>query len=676
MAGIPASYFHPNSGDAYYFNDFTQGVRLLPSYYPAVADDDTPQKIENRQVVRQQGTTSNLTSTHASKSERQVATLYSLVDDGQGGFLNGMGSISYGNKTLSVRFLSGPSSTESYESDSESASEFDRILGGQGSSNSNSTMGSSYSTTDVKAEMLSDSSIVVRYKVGATIPQPHSMSYTPPGMTIDLAPYTTDRIVPGSVQFVWMGETYQDFEGRIYRGRNASSNGIESGQIDYSAGVVHMHDYVVGNNPDKITLQSLWTQKSDWRTSRLFFMTEASPIQPGQITITVTDVQGDLINISCDLQGNLSGPHVLGKFEFQNGLGEMQFGDFVVADGLTDEEKAEWWYDPADIGAVEAGKIWRPWPVDPASLRYNSVSNFYLPVDPQILGLDPVRLPQDGRVPIFKKGRLAMIGHNDKEAPDVYSNSQIVQLSRDRISHVWLIGDDGELITEGWAADEADLDAGEVRIIDVDGWSQPVTIEHRIQDLAQITDVQIDGTLAINIPLGHDYPAGSEVSSVLLFGQKFARALPVFSQQTWDAVSWHDSTQGNPAAGAYNEAAFPIEVTNAGALTERWAIRFRANSTEFDLFGEHVGQIASGSINSDFEPVNPFDGTKKLFTLRAAGWGGGWVQGNVLFFQTIGAMMPMACIRTVQPGQATSTDYAFDLLVGGDIDRPPHAPEP
>lgn len=35
---------------------------------------------------------------------------------------------------------------------------------------------------------------------------------------------------------------------------------------------------------------------------------------------------------------------------------------------------------------------------------------------------------------------------------------------------------------------------------------------------------------------------------------------------------------------------------------------------------------------------------------------------------------PIDVIRSVQPGTPAGLDYSFDLLTGGDIDRPPHAP--
>ena len=93
---------------------------------------------------------------------------------------------------------------------------------------------------------------------GVGVPTAKSMSYTPDAVTIDLCPYTVDRIVPGSLRFVWMGTTYEDFEGVLYRDRSGGNPGIISGRVDYAAGQAIMSDYVVGPNPDTVTLLETW----------------------------------------------------------------------------------------------------------------------------------------------------------------------------------------------------------------------------------------------------------------------------------------------------------------------------------------------------------------------------------------------------------------------------------
>jgi hypothetical protein len=42
------------------------------------------------------------------------------------------------------------------------------------------------------------------------------------------------------------------------------------------------------------------------------------------------------------------------------------------------------------------------------TIKYNCVVYSYLPLDAELIGIDPVRLPQDGKVPIFRKGYIGM----------------------------------------------------------------------------------------------------------------------------------------------------------------------------------------------------------------------------------------------------------------------------
>ena len=85
--------------------------------------------------------------------------------------------------------------------------------------------------------------------------------------------------------------------------------------------------------------------------------------------------------------------------------------------------------------------------------------------------------------------------------------------------------------------------------------------------------------------------------------------------------------------------------------------------------GEHVGVIAQGTTAVDLAPINPATGVP-YFKLRAAGWGSGWGAGNVLRFNTVGALFPVWVVRTIQQGQETITDDIFTLLSRGDFDTP------
>ncbi|TXH82361.1 MAG: hypothetical protein E6Q74_05265 [Pseudoxanthomonas sp.] len=627
---------------------------------------------------RSSSSSSTYSRTTAQVSKNNVTVYHQLSDDAAGSFVNAMGTVGYVSKAVAVK-VRADYSENSYQSNYEDGRSWDTMLetadsnpgagipnattGGGGSA---TAKGGAYATT-TSTETFGANSLVVRYKTGTPTPQVESDTYTPPDVVLDLCPYTKDRIVPGSLRFIWMGTTYDDFEGKIYRGRTDTDPGIHSGDIDYEAGVATMFDYIVSGSPSAFTLVSMFTTKGDALVANMVFSTSSAPIKPSALTLSVVDATGTQLLATSDLSGNLTGPHTKGKIDYESGLVEVQFGDYVLDSTLTTEQKAEWWYDAGDVQTTgpQTGKIWRPWPVDPQTLRYNFVSYFYLPLDASILGLDPVRLPQDGRVPIFRPGGFVVLGNTQTIAPATYANGNSVNCGRVRLSRVRLIDDNGEVINTGYTAN---LDAGTVTINNITGWSQPVTIEHRVEDMAMVAEVQINGRLRLTRQVTHAYPtAGSYVSSALVAGDLRARVSVLFDQVTLTST-WSDSVIGDPATGTFNDIAHPIVVSNSGALTERWAIQF-TNTTQFRVIGEHVGVIALGDTSSDCSPLNPASGTP-YFTIPALGWGTGWAIGNVLRFNTVGAYFPVWVVRTIQQGPETVPDDSFTLLIRGDVDAP------
>jgi hypothetical protein len=184
----------------------------------------------------------------------------------------------------------------------------------------------------------------------------------------------------------------------------------------------------------------------------------------------------------------------------------------------------------------------------------------------------------------------------------------------------------------------------------------------------QVSDVQINGQLGFTRQVTHDYPVqGSFISSALISADLKARVSHLFDQSTWNGTSWTDAVSGTTATGTYNDVIAPVVVTNKGAVSERWALLF-TNTTTFNIVGEHVGVIGTGSINTDTSPQNPATGVP-YFTIPALGWGIGWAAGNVLRLNTVGAMTPIWVVRTVQQGPNLGTEHSFTLLSRGDVDR-------
>jgi hypothetical protein len=129
---------------------------------------------------------------------------------------------------------------------------------------------------------------------------------------------------------------------------------------------------------------------------------------------------------------------------------------------------------------------------------------------------------------------------------------------------------------------------------------------------------------------------------------------------------WEDSRIGDDTTAKYNDVSFPILVSNEAAIKERWLIKF-SSSTTFDVIGETIGQIASGSISVDVQPINPLTGLP-YFHMAKDGWGSGWSTGNCVRFNTHAAAAPVWISRCILTGEATETSDEFKLQVRGDAD--------
>ncbi|RYU57038.1 hypothetical protein EWI61_13740 [Methylolobus aquaticus] len=504
---------------------------------------------------------------------------------------------------------------------------------------------------------LDDTALVtVRYRSEGTS-NAATETVTAGNLQLDLTPGFAEPIVPGSVNFTLGGKRYFDRLGSLYYDLNpVTGAAMLAGAINYSTGLATLSGWVPQAS-SAVSLQALLTTLDGNPVDEVTFRVPAAPVRPGSLQLLATRLTGGSINVSADTGGVIAGTDVTGSIDYATGVVRVRFGRWVTAAG----NEGQSWYDAE---AVIDGRIFRPVPVFADTLRYNAVAYSYLPLDADLIGLDPVRLPQDGRVPIFRAGDFAVVGHAGTIGPLTVSNGQTLNCSRVRLSRVRILGADAKVIASGYTTD---LEAGTVTFTNVSGYAQPVTVEHRIEDMAQLSDVQISGRLTFTRALTHAYPVGSFVSSALVAGDLRAYVSTLFDQATWNGT-FTDAPVGSAATATYNDVLAPIVVTNAGAITERWAIQF-TNTTAFNVIGEHVGVIAVGSTGTDTAPLNPATG-KPYFTLPALGWGAGWAAGNVLLFNTVGALFPIWVVRTIQQGPETVVEDAFTLLIRGDVDRP------
>lgn len=457
----------------------------------------------------------------------------------------------------------------------------------------------------------------------------------------------------------------------------ATGEGTVVGQIGYEAGLgsgFSLTDWVAGVSSAPVnTNVATAPPTAEMLIDSVMIRSAVSPLLNSGFSVAGTTITGATFTASPDGNGvfstgsapandNAYGSFgVFGVVDYEMGIADLRFGRRVGANLVGSTSGL---IDVSELGIPGVTQI-QAQGVQSDTLRYNAVGYSYLPLDSNILGLDPVRLPSDGRVPIFRPGSFAVMGHTGTIGPQTVSNGQTINCGRVRLSRVRVIGNNGQVINVGYTTD---LDAGTVTFTDVTGYSQPVTIEHRIEDMMLVSDAQINGQLSFTRPITHDYPVpGSYVSSALIAGDLRARVSVIFDQGTWNNT-WSDAPSGSAATGTYNDILNPIEVSNRGALTERWAIQF-VNSTSFNVIGENVGVIAIGNTGSDCAPLNPATNTP-YFTIRAAGWGLGWATGNVLRFNTIGAFYPVWVARTILQGPETVPNDSFTLLIRGDVDRP------
>ncbi|MFV2030504.1 hypothetical protein [Neisseria sp. S1] len=286
---------------------------------------------------------------------------------------------------------------------------------------------------------------------------------------------------------------------------------------------------------------------------------------------------------------------------------------------------------------------------NPLDLRYNMVTQNNIPLDSSIIGIDAVRLPPDGRVPIFRKGDMVVIGNKLKQdLGSAFTGGQAMELQRKNIDRLCLLDANGKhVLSDKYSTD---LKAGTITFaepLNLSEYQMPLSAEQAWEEENRVVGADISGRLKLQFGLGRDYPADNTyVSSAVIGGDLLVRYTEPFSQQAWDRI-WRDTISGDEILARLNVKDYPIKLTSAGAVTERWLIVFVSDS-QFELYGERLGLVAKGDILSPLAPVNPAT-NKPYFTLPHLAFGGGWSRGNCIRFNTFGTQLPVWILRAVQP---------------------------
>lgn len=522
-----------------------------------------------------------------------------------------------------------------------------------------------YGRVDVLAQFSAGTLISVGWTLAGAGSEAAEESLQLPPVSLQLTPTISDSIVPGSVRFSFRGRTYVDRSGGLYHSVDPMTGaGVYAGTIDYTAGVVSVTQWLAGGT-NNVQIQSLLTRIGDPGVANSFFRAPGSPLRPGMFTLRANRLDGEMLTATADINGAISGAQIRGSVDWESGVAKVQFGELVPVAG----NEGQPWFDP-DL--VEGDRIWRPTLVQAGSIHMGAVVYRSIPLSEVVIGLSSVRLPSDGRAPAFKPGQTVLVHHTAKHVVASPQANQTVSFGRGRVAAIEVRDALGAPVDAAWF--EADLDVGTLKFSDplnLSAYTLPITISERVEDRRLVVQPQITGEIEINTGLSHDFPAGEAmISTALRLGEANgsldlqARVVNLFDQAAWSNV-WADLPSGSVAPGTYNDTDYPLVVTNADAITERWAVRF-TSATQFELIGETVGVIGTGNTTSDLAPLNPRTG-QPYFRMRKEGWGGGWSTNNVVRFNTVGGLAPVWMIRTTLQGTPEGARDSTRFLVIGNV---------
>lgn len=549
--------------------------------------------------------------------------------------------------------------------------------------------------------------------------------------TYYINPSSNLELVPGSVKFSADGlhldassgtlvdKTHYIIDngtGTLYHSINHNTGiGTVCGYINYEERSITITDDAFF--PKQLYIkEAIGTMNID-PVSYIVFRTPAAPLVPGVLQIRATMGNGALLVGNAGTDGKIQGDGVNGTVDFTTGICKVTFGDWIADTWKTmAPENQPYWYQGAP---TDGNLVWRPYSVKASTILINCVATYFLSLDSKLLGLDPVRLPIDGKVPIFRDGYIVLIhsSHTDK----LYSNGTPLGddvaptagatykagINRTNLNDLALYDATGKYFPEvksgalcpsddlGKTNYTVDLQNGTVTFASnyslndytgktVTQYKLPLVAKSRIEDMCLAVDTQITGHIGLNQPLTHSYSKNDTmVSSVLPSGDLQAAAYNEFIQNSWDNV-WSDDKRGYSPLANYNFVDFPIQVTNRGAIKERWLIRF-TSSGFFDVIGENLGVLLSGlPVKPEGETTggnggwiqNGADGYiltvnnrltgNTYWTMDSRGFSEGWQAGNCIRFNTDGANVPYWFVRTTLQAPPTKATDDYQFLIRGD----------
>jgi hypothetical protein len=483
--------------------------------------------------------------------------------------------------------------------------------------------------------------------------------------------FQVPKNVVGEITFIFATKAYLTRDGVVYYNFNPITGvGVSCGAFDRASGTIKIkgdvsNSYLL-NRPETFKILSMTVDEFSHNkrpAGHISFRTSISNVNSSSLQIRGSRYQVSPV-AALDENGD--------PFNTEDFTAETAF--LVTVDVATNRIIGDAQVDGDFFSADGSVTIYglNNWVIDPDSIRYDAVSEVRLPMSAELLGLNPVRLPSTGRVPVLGNGDTLVIFHEEDQ---VVAPAAGATVSCGRVDVALMEVVDSQGLRLDYHQFTVDRDLGEITFedplslvdISTNALVGPYKLINRIENMRLASNVDITGNISVTTPPDRDFPAGSKVASALVWGDTGSRVFNFFHQESWNSGSpvWSDARIGDDTTAKYDAINNPIEIVNKGSMSERWTIRF-INSSTVQVIGEKLGVVlGSHSIASDISPINPATGTP-YFIIRAAGFGAGWTTNNVIRFNTDGANQNMWAIRTTQPGAATESKDSIELEVRGD----------
>lgn len=595
-----------------------------------------------------------------------------LVDDGSGNLVsaNGLtiasgGTVDYstGVVTFNPDVVLAPVATPNYTS---VTGYFTNGSGGPYPQTTQSIL-TGYTVTPANVAFANGSNVSITATSTSATNVAQTDNFPSPTIKVDLTPTTVQPIVPGGVMFTFAGDTYIDRAGVLYRSVNASTNsGIAAGAIDYTTGMASITSWIAGGSKT-ISVMALLCQSGNSPIGVLCGRVPGQAIKPSSFTIQANRrSDAGLITATADADGNWTTADMTGHIDYATGFFTVRFGALVLDSSLTTDQKAEPWYNSSNIDGT--GHIWYPNEALSGTVKYSCVVQTTLPLSAGILGLDPVRLPSDGRVPIISAGNTLVFRN-----PLTYTFTGTVaagdttSLPRGALESAVLYDSTGTMVDIGLYT--ADLTAGSITInvgADISSYTQPFVCTHTRGEMVLCTDAEITGQVSFAPALVNDYPSASSFVSSALIGPDAGNLQGAYNtkfvQTTWNynpSDLWDDVVHGSSPTANYNDIDYPIQVTDLDTITQRVALIF-TSSTGGNIAFEDLGVVGTFTTAASVAPINPATGNP-YFIMDYHGFGTGWAANNAIRFNLQGAGFPVWFSRSVQVGASASLDDAFTV---------------